>query len=102
MKGMFKMRIYPKLACFAGGVLLGSVGLKLLSSKEAKKAYTQVAAGGLRGKDSVMKTVTAVQESAGDILASAKDKNEKRAAKEAAEKAAAEIIDDSETEEAKA
>lgn len=102
MKGMFKMRIYPKLACFAGGVLLGSVGLKLLSSKEAKKAYTQVAAAGLRVKDSVMKTVTSVQESAGDILASAKDINEKRAAKEAAEKAAAEIIDDSETEEAKA
>ena len=49
-----------------------------------------------------MKTVTSVQESAGDILASAKDINEKRAAKEAAEKAAAEIIDDSETEEAKA
>lgn len=102
MKGMFKMRIYPKLAWFAGGVLLGSVGLKLLSSKEAKKAYTQVAAVGLRVKDSVMKTVTSVQESAGDILASAKDINEKRAAKEAAEKAAAEIIDDSETEEAKA
>ena len=96
------MRIYPKLACFAGGVLLGSVGLKLLSSKEAKKAYTQVTAVGLRVKDSVMKTVTSVQESAGDILASAKDINEKRAAKEAAEKAAAEIIDDSETEEAKA
>ena len=31
-----KMRIYSKLACFIGGVLFGSVGIKLLSSKDAK------------------------------------------------------------------
>ena len=30
------MRIYSKLACFIGGVLFGSVGIKLLSSKDAK------------------------------------------------------------------
>ena len=29
------MRIYSKLACFIGGVLFGSVGIKLLSSKDA-------------------------------------------------------------------
>ena len=40
-------------------------------------------AAGLRMKDSVMETVTAVQENAADILASAKDINETRAAKEA-------------------
>ena len=34
------MRIYSKLACFIGGALFGSVGIKLLSSKDAKKAYT--------------------------------------------------------------
>lgn len=28
------------LAVFAGGVLFGSAGLKLLSSRDAKKAYT--------------------------------------------------------------
>ena len=40
-------------------------------------------AAGLRMKDSVMETVTCVQENAADILASAKNINETRAAKEA-------------------
>ena len=87
------MRIYSKLACFIGGVLFGSVGIKLLSSKDAKKAYTHITAAGLRMKDSAT-----VQENAGDILASAKDINEKRAAKEAEEKAAAEIADENDEE----
>lgn len=85
------MHIYSKLALFAGGSLCGSVGLKLLSSKDAKKVYTHVTAAGLRMKDSVMETVTTVQENAGDILASAKDLNEKRAVKEAEEKEAAQV-----------
>ena len=57
---------------------VGSVGVKLLASKDAKKAYTHIAAAGLRMKDSVMETVTSVQENAADILASAKDINEAR------------------------
>lgn len=72
-----------KLAMFAAGVLFGTAGIKLLSSKDAKKAYTHIAAAGLRMKDSVMETVTSVQENAADILASAKDINDARAAKEA-------------------
>ena len=72
------MRIYSKLACFIGGVLFGSVGIKLLSSKDAKKAYTHITAAGLRMKDSAI--------------------NEKRAAKEAEEKAAAEIADENDEE----
>ena len=71
-----------KLACFVGGALFGSVGVKLLTSKDAKKAYTHVTAAGLRMKDAAMETVTTVQENAADILASAKDINEARAAKE--------------------
>ena len=70
------MSLYTKLACFAGGALFGSFGVKLLSSKDAKKAYVHVTAAGLRMKDSVMETVTSVQENAADILASAKDINE--------------------------
>ncbi len=85
------MNRYTKLACFVGGALFGSAGIKLLTSKDAKKAYTHVAAAGLRVKDSVMETVTAVQENAADILASAKDLNESRAAKEAAEAADAQV-----------
>lgn len=77
------MNVYTKLACFAGGALFGSFGIKLLSSKDAKKAYVHAAAAGLRMKDSVMETVTAVQENTADILASAKDINESRTAREA-------------------
>ena len=77
------MSVYTKLACFAGGALFGSFGVKLLSSKDAKKAYTHITAAGLRMKDSVMGTVTGLQENAADILAAAKDINEARAAKEA-------------------
>ena len=90
-KGRITMSVYTKLACFAGGALFGSFGIKLLSSKDAKKAYVHVTAAGLRMKDSVMGTVTTVQENAADILASAKELNEDRAAKEAEEAAAANL-----------
>jgi hypothetical protein len=76
------MNRYKHLALFAGGVLFGSAGIKLLSSKDAKKVYTHATAAALRVKDSVMKTVTSVQENAADILASAKDINEQRTAQE--------------------
>ena len=88
--------IYAKLACFAGGALFGSLGLKLLASKDAKKAYVHAAAAGLRMKDSVMETVTSVQENAADILASAKDINQDRAKKEAEEAAAAQVENEEE------
>ncbi len=87
------MSKYTKLACFVGGTLFGSVGIKLLTSKDAKKVYTHITAAGLRMKDSVMETVNVVQENADDILAAAKDLNEERAAKEAAEKEAAQVCD---------
>jgi hypothetical protein len=76
------MNNYKHLALFVGGVLFGSAGFKLLSSNDAKKAYTHATAAALRMKDSVMETVTTVQENAADILASAKDINEQRAAQE--------------------
>ena len=73
------------LAVFAGGVLFGSAGLKLLSSRDAKKAYTHTTAAVLRIKESIMETVTTVQENAADILASAKDLNAQRAEQETAD-----------------
>ena len=63
------------LAVVVGGVLFGSAGLKLLSSRDTKKAYTHATAAALRMKESVMETVPTVQENAADILASAKDLN---------------------------
>ena len=85
------MKHYVKLACFVGGVLFGSAGVKLLTSKDAKKVYTHTTAAVLRAKDCVMTTVNTVQENAADILASAKELNEDRAAKEAEEAAAANL-----------
>ena len=73
------------LAVFVGGVLFGSAGLKLLSSRDAKKVYTHATAAALRMKESVMETVTTVQENAADRLASAKDLNAQRAEQEAAD-----------------
>ena len=74
-----------KLGLFLGGVAFGTAGVKLLASKDAKRAYVQCTAAALRVKDSVLKTVTEVQENSEDIVAQAKQINEKRAAeKEAA------------------
>lgn len=69
-----------KIALFAGGVLFGSAGFKVLASKDAKKVYTHTTAAVLRMKDTTMETVSRVQEQAGDILADAKAINETRAA----------------------
>ena len=89
MLDVFKMK---KLGIFAGGVLFGTAGVKLLSSKDAKKVYTNCTAAVLRAKDSVMKKASTVQENAEDILAEAKQINEERAAKEAALKQEAEEV----------
>lgn len=81
------MNLYKGLTLFVGGVLFGSAGLKLLSSQDAKKVYTHTAAAVLRMKECVMETVTSVQENAADVLASAKDLNERRTQAEKAAQA---------------
>ena len=73
------------LGLFAAGVLFGTAGLKILSSKEAKSAYAHTTAAAIRAKDCVMKTVTNVREGAEDIYADAKAINERRAAEAAPE-----------------
>ena len=74
---------YKRIALFAGGVLFGTAGIKVLTSKDAKKVYSQTTAAVLRMKDCVMNTVTNVQEEAGDIYATAQEINEKRAVADA-------------------
>lgn len=81
---MLSASTVKKLGLFLGGVAFGTAGIKILSSKDAKKAYVHCTAAALRAKESVMKTATTVQENAEDILAEAKQINEKRAAEEAA------------------
>lgn len=73
---------WKKSGLFAAGVLFGTAGIKALSSKDAKKLYTNCTAAVLRAKDCVMKTVTTVQENCGDIYEGAKQINEDRAAAE--------------------
>ncbi len=68
-----------KWATFVGGVLFGTAGIKILSSKDAKKVYTHTTAAVLRAKDCAMATADTVRENAEDILADAKAINEKRA-----------------------
>lgn len=68
---------------FAAGVLFGTAGIKVLSSKDAKKVYTHTTAAVLRAKDSVMETVTTVRENAEDIYADTKAINQQRAQREA-------------------
>ena len=81
---MFSDSLMKKIGLFAGGVLFGTAGVKILSGRDAKKVYTECTAAALRAKDCVMKTVTTVQENAEDILAEAQQINEERAAQEAA------------------
>ena len=80
---MFSNSTWKKIGCFAGGVLFGTAGVKVLSSKDAKKVYTNCTAAVLRAKDCIMKTATTVQEKAEDILAEAQQINETRAQEEA-------------------
>ncbi len=74
------MNTYGKIALFVGGTLFGSAGIRLLTSKDAKRAYTHTTAAVLRCRDQVMKDVELVQENCADILADAKAINEERAA----------------------
>lgn len=73
---------WDKVALFAGGVVFGTAGIKVLISKEAVKAYTQTTAVVLRARECVMNVVTQVKEGAEDILADAKQLNEERIAEE--------------------
>ena len=86
-----------KIGLFAAGVLFGTAGIKLLSSKDARKAYAHTTAAALRAKDCMMTKVTAVREGADDIYAEAKTINERRAEAEAAA-----VMEDASAEDAKA
>ena len=85
------------LGLFAAGVLFGTAGLKILSSKDAKKVYSHTTAAVLRAKDCVMQAVTNVREDAEDVYADAKAINERRA-----EAVAAAVVEDTSAEESKA
>ena len=84
---------------FAAGVLFGTAGIKVLSSKDAKKLYTNCTAAVLRAKECVLKTAATIQENAEDVYAEAQQINEDRAAAEEAFEDTAEEETFKETEE---
>ena len=73
---------FKKAGLFAGGVVFGTAGIKILASSDAKKFYTKCIAAVLRAKDCVNRTATTVQENAEDMLYEAKKINEERYEKE--------------------
>ncbi|MBQ2802209.1 MAG: hypothetical protein IJF03_12585 [Lachnospiraceae bacterium] len=92
MTNIFKKFDGKKAGIFAAGVLFGTAGIKILSSKDAKNVYTKCTAAVLRAKECVMKTVTTIQENAEDIYVEAQQINEER------QWADTEFPDESETE----
>lgn len=82
---------WSKLGIFGGGILFGTAGLKILSSKDAKNVYTHCTAAVLRAKNTVVDQTTVLQENCTDIYEAAKQINEKRTEKERA----AEIVEES-------
>ena len=100
MLGFLKKIDAKKTGIFAAGVLFGTAGVKILSSKDAKKVYTNCTAAVLRAKECVMKTATTIQENAEDIYAEAQQINEERAAAEAVvEEDVEEVVGTEDTEE---
>ena len=99
MTNIFKNFDAKKTGIFAGGVLFGTAGIKILASDDAKKFYANCTAAVLRAKSCVMKVVTSVQENAEDIYAEAQQINESRAAKEAEAVYEAEEAEETETQE---
>ena len=96
MWDIFKLK---KAGIFAGGVLFGTAGVKILASDDAKKVYTNCTAAVLRAKECVLKTAATIQENAEDVYAEAQQINEDRAAKEAEAVYEAEEAEETETQE---
>lgn len=88
---------WKTVGLIAGGVALGTLGVKILKSDEAKKVYTNATAKVLRAKDCVMTAVSHVKENAEDIVADAKEINEKKAESVIIEDASEDAIEETET-----
>lgn len=82
MLHIFKNNSVKKTSIFMAGVLFGTAGIKLLSSKDAKRVYTHGTAAVLRAREYMLKTATIMQENAEDIYAEARQINEDRNAEE--------------------
>ena len=68
---------------FALGTLFGMEGIRLLTSRDAKKVYAHCTAGVLRMRDCLLEQATVLQENCEDIYEEAKAINEERDREEA-------------------
>ena len=69
---------FKKSGLFAAGVLFGTAGIKILTSKDAKKLYTGCTAAVLRAKDCIMKTATSLQKPESYLLQLRSRRQQKR------------------------
>jgi len=76
---------WMKTRLLAYGFLLGTAGVRLLTSEDAKKVYTHLTAAVLRGTDAVIETATTLKENCEDIYADAKEINDERALRKEAQ-----------------
>lgn len=73
---------WSKARLIGYGFILGTAGVKILSSSDAKRVYTHVTAAVMRGVDETVRIVQNVRENCEDIASEAKAMNEQRAAEE--------------------
>ncbi|MGN1388343.1 MAG: DUF6110 family protein [Bulleidia sp.] len=78
------MSAWKNARMIAYGFLIGTAGVSILASRDAKKVYTHVTAACKRGGTSLMKTFTEIKENCEDISADADEINAKRAAEDRA------------------
>ncbi|MCR4647195.1 MAG: DUF6110 family protein [Oscillospiraceae bacterium] len=69
-----------KIGVAAAAVALGTAGVIILTSDEAKKVYTKITAAALRAKDAVDDAVTDIARNCSEIIDDAVAYNEQRAA----------------------
>ncbi|UQN08058.1 DUF6110 family protein [Deinococcus sp. QL22] len=72
-----QLQMAPTTSAFLGGLLVGTVGLKLLGSRDAKRLYAHLIAGGMKMKDTLDTSVEGVRASYDDVMADARTIYEK-------------------------
>ena len=66
-------KFVKKTSVFVSGVVVGSVGLKVLASKDTKHVVAKAVAKSYRLKDGLEATVSQLKQHADDVLAEAND-----------------------------
>ena len=79
---MIEASTMKKIGLFLGGVFFGTAGVKILSSRDAKKIYTKSAAVVLRVSECILIKKTKIIENADDIVSEAMEMNRQRAGEE--------------------